>query len=370
MRKFLNMALSLLLWTVPVIEMDARQVVRNVIYMIGDGMGLSHMSMFEIEGGYSDHAFKRAQSISLISTMSANNRVTDSAAAGTALSSGYKTNNAMIGMRPDSTTTVSMMEMAVNEGFSTGIVVTSELYHATPATFYAHQPKRKMYEEISEDMLNSSIDVLLGGGDLILRKPFKNYTYLDHFAQKGYEVVHTMETLEGIGSGKVIGTFAKKSMPKAFRRGDYLPRAMTSALRILEANSADKAKGFMLMVEGSKIDGAAQSNDVAATLAEVVDFEKAVAIAFDYADAHPGTLVVVVGDHETGGLSAVSGNSDFTAAESGIEYKFSTKAHSAVRVPAYFYGTGADGFKAMMDNTELAFAIMKAAGLKKEEVNP
>ncbi len=370
MRKFLHIGLSLLLATVFAIKVDAQQEVRNVIYMIGDGMGLAQMSMFEIETGYSDHAFKRAESVALVSTMSANNRVTDSAAAATALSSGSKTNNAMIGMLPDSTATVSMMEIAVNEGYATGIVVTSELYHATPAAFYAHQPSRKMYEDISLDMLESGIDVLLGGGDLILKKPYKGYTYLDHFAQKDYEVIHTMKTLESMSSGKVIGTFSKKSMPKVASRGDYLPRAVTSALKILEANSEGKDKGFMLMVEGSKIDGAGHSNDASAAMDDMADFEKAVGIAFDYADAHPGTLVVVVGDHETGGLSAPSGNSDFTASESGIEYKFSTTSHTAIRVPAYFYGAGADGFNAMLDNTELAVAIMKAAGLKKEEVNP
>lgn len=345
-------------------ELYAQQEVRNVIYMIGDGMGLAHMSMFEIENRYSDHAFKRAERVSLVSTFSANNRVTDSAAAGTALSSGEKTNNSMIGVRPDSTAMVSMMEKAVDAGFATGIVVTSELYHATPASFYAHQPHRKMFKEIAEDMLESDIDVLIGGGDHILKTPLRNYTYLDHFAQKGYVVAHTMETLEKLDSGKVIATFAEKALPKPAKRGDYLPRAVASALRILEADSKGKDKGFMLMVEGSKIDGAAHANNAEQVFAEVSDFEAAVSIAMDYADAHPGTMVVVVADHETGGLTMPSGNSDFTQAESGLEYKFSTGSHTGIRVPAYFYGAGADSFKAMLDNTELAAGIMQAAGLK------
>lgn len=344
--------------------MYAQQEVRNIIYMIGDGMGLAHMSMFEIENGYADNAFKRAERVALVTTMSANNRVTDSAAAGTALSSGEKTNNSMIGVRPDSTAMTSMMEMAVAKGFATGIVVTSELYHATPAAFYAHQPSRKMFTEIASDMLKSGIDVLIGGGDFVLKQPLRNYTYLDYFAQKDYVVAHTMETLESLDSGKVIATFAKKSMPKAAKRGDYLPRAVSAALKILENDSKGREHGFMLMVEGSKIDGAAHSNNAEDVLAETADFEKAVGIAMDYADAHPGTLVVVVADHETGGLTMPSGDSDFTKSESGLEYKFSTGSHTGIRVPAYFYGDGIEVFKAMMDNTEIATSIMDVAKLR------
>lgn len=342
----------------------AQQEVRNVIYMIGDGMGLAHMSMFEIESGYADNAFKRAERVALVSTMSANNRVTDSAAAGTALSSGEKTNNAMIGVRPDGTAMTSMMEMAVEKGFATGIVVTSELYHATPAAFYAHQPSRKMFKEIASDMLESDIDVLIGGGDLVLKQPVDNRSYLDHFAQKDYVVAHDMATLENVESGKVIAVLSEKSMPAAVERGDYLPSAVSAALKILENNSKGNDKGFMLMVEGSKIDGAAHANKADDLLAETADFEKAVGLAMDYADAHPGTLVVVVADHETGGLTMPSGNSDFTSSESGLLYKFSTGSHTGIRVPAYLYGAGIEGFKAMMDNTEVARSIMDAADLR------
>ena len=345
------------------LDLCAQNEVRNVIYMIGDGMGLAHMSMFEIENGYADNAFKRAERVALVSTMSANNRVTDSAAAGTALSSGEKTNNAMIGVRPDSTAMVSMMELARDKGYATGIVVTSELYDATPAAFYAHQPNRKMFEEISADMLESNIDVLIGGGNAVLTKPYGECTYLEHLANKGYIVTHDMEELEKLECGKGVATFSQKGLPKAQERGDYLPRAVSSALKILEAEAKGKKNGFMLMVEGSNIDSAAHANDAETLLAETADFEKAISIVMDYADSHPGTMVVVVADHETGGLTMPSGNSDFTTSESGIEYKFSSKSHTASRVIAYFYGAGINGFKAMMDNTELAAGIMQVAGL-------
>ena len=120
----------------------------------------------------------------------------------------------------------------------------------------------------------------------------------------------------------------------------------------------------MLMVEGSQIDGAGHANDAAYLLAEMRDFERVVAEAMDFADRNPGTLVVVTADHETGGLSMPSGKSDFTLSESGIDYRFGTGSHTAIRVPAYFYGTGADRFAAMMDNTELAKQIMELIGVR------
>ena len=123
--------------------------VRNVIYMIGDGMGLTHVSMMMLEEGYRPTSFDRSQNVALITTYSANNRVTDSAAAGTALASGRKTNNGMLGMTPDGETFESMMEKAMDEGWKAGLVVTVYLQHATPAAFYAHVPSRNDLDEIS-----------------------------------------------------------------------------------------------------------------------------------------------------------------------------------------------------------------------------
>lgn len=124
--------------------------VRNLIYLIGDGMGLSHVSMLMLEEGYGTTAFDRAQNIALITTYSANNRVTDSAAAGTALATGHKTGNGMLGVLPDSTAAESIMADAIRAGMPTGVVVTSTLQHATPGAFYAHVPYRRQYQRISD----------------------------------------------------------------------------------------------------------------------------------------------------------------------------------------------------------------------------
>ena len=138
--------------------------VRNVIYMIGDGMGLAHVSMLAVEGGYAPTAFDRAQGIALISTYSANNRVTDSAAAGTALACGSKTNNGTLGLDPRGGRLQSLIEWAVAEGMPAGIAVKCHLQHATPAAFYAHVPDRGDEKAITRDLLASNIDVLIGAG--------------------------------------------------------------------------------------------------------------------------------------------------------------------------------------------------------------
>ena len=135
--------------------------VKNIIYMIGDGMGLCHVSMLQIEAGYAPTAFDHAQNTALIKTYSANNRVTDSAAA--ALATGYKTNNGTIGQLPDGTRVESIMAKAEKQNYATGLVVTCYLQHATPAAFYAHVKRRGDSDRISYDFMESGVDVASGG---------------------------------------------------------------------------------------------------------------------------------------------------------------------------------------------------------------
>ena len=148
--------------------------VKNVIYMIGDGMGLSQVSMMMLENGYRPTAFDRSGNIALIKTYSANNRVTDSAAAGTALASGNKTDNGMLGMGPDGQVFKSIMERAKEEGYQTGLVVTVYLQHATPGAFFAHVPSRGDLDVISEQFVESGVDVALGGGKKFLQEGQKD----------------------------------------------------------------------------------------------------------------------------------------------------------------------------------------------------
>ncbi len=331
--------------------------VRNLIYLIGDGMGLSHVSMLMLEEGYGTTAFDRAQNIALITTYSANNRVTDSAAAGTALATGHKTGNGMLGVLPDSTAAESIMADAIRAGMPTGVVVTSTLQHATPGAFYAHVPYRRQYQRISDQLAGSDLTVAFGGGLKYAEASEREdgVPGIERLRDRGFRVLTDPSQLDTLSRGPVMGFFADGHLPKMSEgRGDYLERAIRKALEILSREAGERDRGFILMVEGSQIDLRAHDNDAEGVLAEMRDFDRAVAAAMDFADRHPGTLVVVTADHETGGLSIPSADVDFEHEEAGIEYRFSTGGHTAAMVPVYLYGTGSERINGVLDNTELA----------------
>lgn len=341
--------------------------VRNVIFMIGDGMGLAHVSMLQIGNDFAPTSFDRAEGVALITTRSANNRVTDSSAAGTALSSGYKTANSMLGVDTLGEAHPSMMALAIRAGHPAGLVVTCYLQHATPGAFYAHAASRSDTEGITRDLLDSRVDVLMGGGSEWLDAACdEGGTYFDAFRSRGYRVASSIDEADTLRADKLLAVVAPANLPRVAERGDYLPRATAKALALLDERAAACGKGFLLMVEGSQIDYAAHSNDAAWLLEEMRDFDRAVAEAMDFADRTPGTLVVVTADHETGGLALCSGNEDFTLPESGVECCFGTGGHSGTMVPVYLYGAGADRIRGVMDNTELSRRIRELMGLGDE----
>lgn len=344
--------------------------VKNIIFMIGDGMGLAQASLTQIENKYAPTAFDRAQNVALQKTYSANNRVTDSAASGTALATGYKTNNSTLGQTPDGTPVESIIAKAEKVGYASGVVVTCYVNHATPAAFYAHRESRNDNEGIITDFMASDLDVVFGGGTRFFNEHFtkQNKNYVDELKAKGYNVLSEQSEMASVSEGNVVGLFAETNIPLMRNgRGDYLPKATAKALEILTNNVEKQGKeGFVLMVEGSQIDGEGHGNNIEGVLAETRDFAAAMDVAMDYADAHPGTLVVVTGDHETGGLSIPSNKTDFTLPESGISYGFSTTGHTGIMLPVYLYGTGADRINGIMENTELSQALQRMIGVWEE----
>lgn len=344
--------------------------VKNIIIMIGDGMGLAQASLTQIENKYAPTAFDRAQNVALQKTYSANNRVTDSAASGTALATGYKTNNSTLGQTPDGTPVESIIAKAEKVGYASGVVVTCYVNHATPAAFYAHRESRNDNEGIITDFMASDLDVVFGGGTRFFNEHFtkQNKNYVDELKAKGYNVLSEQSEMASVSEGNVVGLFAETNIPLMRNgRGDYLPKATAKALEILTNNVEKQGKeGFVLMIEGSQIDGEGHGNNIEGVLAETRDFAAAMNVAMDYADAHPGTLVVVTGDHETGGLSIPSNKTDFTLPESGISYGFSTTGHTGIMLPIYLYGTGADRINGIMENTELSQTLQRMIGVWEE----
>ena len=326
------------------------QEVKNIIYLIGDGMGLSSVSMMQIESGYEATIFDSAENVALQKTYSADNRVTDSAASGTALATGFKTNNTFVGCTPDGVAVESLMDVAKAQGKATGVVVTTVLQHATPAAFYAHTENRHNYHLITEQLVNSSLDVAIGGGMRLFKEVYKDAVN-EVVEGKGFSIVEEFGQLpQQSGEGRTLALLADLEIGS--NSGSYLADATREALRLLEVRGEDN--GFVLMVEGSLIDGMGHANNAQAQQIEMCGFMSAVEVAVEYAKAHEGTLVVVTADHETGGLSIVSADANFNLSEQGVEYRWTTNGHSGVMIPVYLYGAAHESINGIVENTDIA----------------
>lgn len=335
-------------------EEKAAPRVRNVIVMIGDGMGVS-----QVYAGLTANKGKlfleRSQFVGFSKTYSASNYVTDSAAGGTAIACGIKTKNGAIGVDPDGTPVKSMLEYAAENGLSTGVVVSCAVTHATPASFVAHQPRRDMEEEIAVDFVNSDLSVFIGGGKKYFDNRSDNDNLLDKLSAKGFQIAFNLDDIKKVGSGKLAGLVADEHPALYPERGELLPEGVQAAINILKNND----KGFFLMVEGSQIDWACHANNREATINEMLDFDRAIKVAFDYADRDPNTLVVITADHETGGLAITGG--DLSTGD--VEANYGTKRHTAVMVPVFAYGAAAAEFAGIYENTDIFTKILKLYGM-------
>ncbi|MCB2179578.1 alkaline phosphatase [bacterium] len=284
----------------------------GIILFIGDGMGTMHrqaatwLSLGEQGVLAMDSMPVHGSAI----TSSANNEITDSAAAATALATGHLTDNSYLGVDPDENLLVSILEMAQYQGWSVGLVTTTQLTHATPAAFAVHYPDRSANLEIARQLMNKRVDVLLGGGeddffskdeagcfkgngkqpeDLVAQAIAAGYTYVC----SGEELL----SLDTSNTDQVLGLFAAEGMVRPF--SPNLTAMTQTALEILSHDP----DGFFLMVEGGQIDWASHDHDAETAMENVLGLDSAIALAQMYALDHPQTLIIVTADHETGGLS-------------------------------------------------------------------
>lgn len=325
---------------------------KNIIFLIGDGMGVSHV-FAGLTGNRGRLFIENCRHIGFSKTQSADKYITDSAAGGTALSCGVKTYNGAIGVNTDTVSIPSILEEAEAKGLATGLVSTSAITHATPASYIAHQKKRSMYEEIAADFLKTDIDVFIGGGlaHFIGRKDKRNL--LTELKEKGYTVENDMAKISKIKKGKLAGLTAQVHNERMDARGDMLPIATKTAINILDNNSGDK--GFFVMIEGSQIDWGGHAGSTIYIVEDMLDFDRAIGEAIKFAAKDGETLVVVTADHETGGLALTGGDM-----ETGmVKGAFPTGGHTGVMVPVFSYGPGADEFIGIMDNTEIHAKMKK-----------
>jgi len=316
----------------------------NIILFIGDGMGPAQVSA-AIAVSDNTLIVEKFKYAGFCKTSSYNNYVTDSGAAATAIACGVKTKNGMIGMGPDSTAVMSIFELARKKGLSTGVVSTSAVTHATPAGFVAHNSGRGNYEDIALDFLKGTADVFIGGGanHFIRRKDGKDLT--TELKKMGYDVVFTLEDLMKSNSDKIAGLLDTVHMAKSTEGRSGMLETMT--MKAIETLSKNK-KGFILMVEGSEIDFAGHERNLNWNISEVLDMERAVKRAYEFAEKSGNTLVVVTADHETGGLALVGGD----LKQKSVSGVYASTGHTAVMVPVFSHGPGAEKFTGIMDNTE------------------
>ena len=336
-------------------SMSAARKPKNVIFLIGDGMGLAQIYSAMVANGNSLE-LERCQYVGLSKTYSADNYTTDSAAGATAMSTGVKTRNGMIGMGPDSVVVETILEQASRNGLATGMVATCALTHATPASFIAHQIDRDWNEEIAVDYLKTDIDVFIGGGKRYFDKRSDGRSLVNELKAKDYQIAYTLDEVKSIKEGKVAGLLFDNHPEAMPNRGSYLPEATQKTIDLLRKNK----KGFFMMVEGSQIDWGGHNNDNNMIVREMIDFDITVGKVLDFAKKNRRTLVIITADHETGGLSLPSGNIEKRYSEA----VFSTGGHTGIPVPVFAFGPGAEEFTGFMENTEFKGKIAELLKLK------
>lgn len=348
-------------------RLSSDKKVRNIIFCIGDGMGLGQIMLTRIKTCGADGTLyiEQLPITGIINTHSANALVTDSAAAGTAMACGVKTNNGMIGQTPDGKNYQTILEACKQKGMATGLVATSTITHATPASFASHVKSRDMQDVIAEQLLANNVTVLLGGGrEYFLpmsdpkskRKDEKNL--IEQAKAQGYSYVQTAEELKKVNTASLLGLFQPGPLT-TLPPEPTLPQLTDKAIQLLNDAQQGKDEGFFLMVEGSQIDWACHENDANNTIRQTILFDQAVKEALDFAVTDGQTLIVVTADHETAGLTINDGKLDGTA----LRINWSTKGHTASAVPVFAFGPNAQLFAGVYDNTDLPKKLAQLAGI-------
>lgn len=377
---------------------------KYVFYFIGDGMGFSHISLTEgykatVEGkiGNEPLCFTQFPVMGMATSYSANKYITCSSAAGTALATGNKTNNGMLGTAPDSSNLTAISYKIHKAGIPVGVTTSVTIDHATPGAFYANSTARSDYYSIGEQLATSGFEFFGGGGFYGAKdKREAEKSLYDLAAENGYSIAYGIDEYAAAkeGAEKMI-LFQKmekrnNDLPYVSERveGDLtLPEVVESAIDFL-----DNSNGFFLMVEGGKIDWAAHSNDLAGTIFEILDFDQAIAVAYEFYKKHPQeTLIVVTADHETGGvtlgrekgyvydLSVVKQAEKATEDTDVSNYMndiskdsisvvakigWTTTSHTGGAVPVFAVGAGSGMFAGRQDNTDIPKKICKALGVE------
>lgn len=329
-------------------------IVKNVILLIGDGMGANQVEVARMELLKEGELFDldKAEYKGEVITSCLNNYVTDSAAAATAFATGVKTNYETLGKDKDGNDLKTIMDYAHEAGIKTGIITDKSLGDATPAAFSVRLENRyKLKETIPVQQMNSGIDILIGGG----AADYVNYE--KEITAKGYDYVTTKEGLLDSKSSKIFATYSSGRLMNHATTVPTLAEMTNKALNVLSKNK----KGFFLMVEAGQIDNRCDEGNIEEMARSVQDLDQTLRVILNFARSNKETLVVVLADHETGGLIIGEGKPNISW------FTEPTRYHTPVNVPLYAYGTRSSIFdNKIIDNTEVFFILMKMLNLKED----
>lgn len=343
----------------PIVEAEYQptenETIRNVILLIGDGMGIA-----EVYAGMTANKGRLNMELcpytGFSKTQSADDYITDSAAGGTAIATGTRTNNLTIAMDTVQKPLKTILEIAEENGLSTGLVATSKITHATPASFIAHNENRNNYEAIAADFLKTDIDVFIGGGYNDFAQRSDGEDLIKELERKSYNIAREIDELSRITSGKLAALLYPDHPPKYTEgRGEMLTTSAKKAIELLSQNK----QGFFLMVEGSQIDWGGHANDAGYIINETLDFDRMVGAVLEFAARDQHTLVIITADHETSGLGLNGGDIEAGA----VEAAFTTDVHTGVPVPVFAFGPKAELFTGIYDNTQIFHKMREALGL-------
>lgn len=322
---------------------DSFKKVKNIILLIGDGMGLT-----QIQAGVTANKgvlnLSKMLNTGFATTEASDTYITDSAAGGTAIATGKKTHNRGIGVDSADVPQISIATHLRKKGLKTALISSGDITDATPAAFYAHQPDRSMSREIAQDFLNSPSDILIGGNE----KAFSIHS--EELKSKGFGFSTTWSDLKTMKAPFVLLNDSKTSSIQN-GRGDFLAEAFHKAVYELKNNP----KGFFIMAEGAQIDYGGHATNLPYVITEMLDFDKLVGEALKFADSNGETLVIVTADHETGGLTLLDGSTK----NGYVDANFSTSDHTGVMVPVFAYGPHSLNFRGMYKNTDIHAKLLR-----------
>lgn len=323
--------------------------VKNIIFMIGDGMGFEQVSCgWVCNGGKLN--MEQMPYFGTSRTYAYDALITDSCAGGTALAIGEKTRYRYIGLDKDGNPAESTLKAAQKKGKKTGVAVVCRINDATPADFCGHSPTVRDEEGLAAQYIDSGVDFIAGGGLQFWTSRSDGRNLVSEMQEKGYTFVDKLEDIRGARGDKFLGLFGPLDLPPCTERGPVLQECTMKAIEML-----DNPKGFFLMVEGSQIDDYGHRHKIGQVVEELFDFDRTVGEVLKWAEKDGQTLVVVTADHACGGLTLLKGSLE----ERTVQVNFSSKGHNGILVPVYAYGPHAEDFAGIHENAEIGQLVLK-----------